>query len=65
VEGGKIHGDFPGLAPEQLFEDRDLAVTTDFRSVFSEIAGAHLEIEHPVALFPGWSGNRLPLFQAT
>src|SRR6185295_13852529 len=60
--GGKVHGTFPGLGPEALFEGRDLAVTTDFRSVFSELAAGHLGIvADPKALFPGWSGARLPL----
>jgi uncharacterized protein (DUF1501 family) len=63
VAGGKVHGDFPGLRTEQLFEGRDLAVTTDFRAVFSEVAGAHLGIAKPESLFPGWSGNPLPLFR--
>ena len=31
VKGGKVYGRWPGLAPEQLYEGRDLAVTTDFR----------------------------------
>ena len=37
VKGGKVHGRWPGLAPEQLNEGRDLALTTDFRSVFGEV----------------------------
>jgi uncharacterized protein (DUF1501 family) len=65
VEGGRVHGAFPGLEPEQLYQRRDLAVTTDFRSVFSEVAAAHLKIEDPTALFPGWSGQPIPLFQPT
>ncbi len=39
VRGGRVYGRWPGLAPEQLFEGRDLAVTTDFRTLFSEVAG--------------------------
>jgi len=35
VKGKKVHGKWPGLEPEQLNEGRDLALTTDFRSVFS------------------------------
>ncbi len=31
VQGGKVYGKWPGLAPEQLYEQRDLALTTDFR----------------------------------
>ena len=54
VKGGKIYGRWPGLAREQLFEGRDLAVTTDFRTLFSEVAGRHLGVAEPAALFPGW-----------
>jgi len=54
VKGGKVYGRWPGLAREQLFEGRDLAVTTDFRTLFSEVAGRHLGVAQPAALFPGW-----------
>ena len=55
VKGGKVHGKWPGLAPEQLYEGRDLALTTDFRSVFSEIASRHLGATKLDAVFPGFS----------
>jgi uncharacterized protein (DUF1501 family) len=42
IKGGKVHGKWPGLAREQLYEGRDLALTTDFRAVFGEIASQHL-----------------------
>src|SRR5207253_1292336 len=42
VRGGRVYGRWPGLAHHQLFEGRDLAVTTDFRTLFSEIATRHL-----------------------
>ncbi|HEX8912198.1 MAG TPA: DUF1501 domain-containing protein [Humisphaera sp.] len=45
VKGGKVYGDWPTLAPEKLFEDRDLAVTTDFRDVFAEACVRHLGID--------------------
>jgi uncharacterized protein (DUF1501 family) len=35
VKGGRVYGRWPGLAPEQLNEGRDLAVTTDFRQVLA------------------------------
>lgn len=57
VNGGRVLGDWPGLAPEQLYEDRDLAVTTDFRAVFSEVAQQHLRIPNATALFPGYQGT--------
>ena len=65
VDGGKVHGRFPGLERDALYEGRDLAVTTDFRAVFSEVATRHLGVPGGHALFPGYSGERLPLFRAT
>jgi uncharacterized protein (DUF1501 family) len=62
VEGGIVHGDLPSLDPDTLHEGRDLPVTTDFRAVFSEVAGRHLEIADDSTMFPGWKGGRMPLF---
>ena len=42
VRGGKVYGHWPGLAREQRYEGRDLAVTTDFRTVFAEVVRGHL-----------------------
>ncbi len=64
VDGGKVHGSFPGLSPAALYEGRDLPVTTDFRAVFCELAGKHLGIRDDARLFPGWTGRRLPLLKA-
>src|SRR3954463_16798402 len=55
VKGKKVHGRWPGLEPEQLYEGRDLALTTDFRSVFSEVAAKHLGAKKMDALFPGFT----------
>jgi uncharacterized protein (DUF1501 family) len=57
IKGGKVHGKWPGLAPEQLYEGRDLALTTDFRSVFSEIAGKHLGAAKLDGVFPGYTAK--------
>jgi uncharacterized protein (DUF1501 family) len=54
VKGRKVYGRWPGLEPEQLYEGRDLALTTDFRSVFSEVAAKHLGATKLDALFPGF-----------
>jgi uncharacterized protein (DUF1501 family) len=54
VKGGKVHGRWPGLEPEQLYEGRDLALTTDFRSVFAEVTAKHLGAQKLEALFPGF-----------
>ncbi|MDB5250394.1 MAG: hypothetical protein JWQ40_4788 [Segetibacter sp.] len=59
VNGGLVHGTMQPLAIENLEDRRDLAVTTDFRSVFSEVAGKHLKISGDKALFPGWSGRQI------
>lgn len=55
VRGGRIHGVWPGIAVSQLYQNRDLAVGTDFRDVFSEIAQGQLGISSSVSLFPGYS----------
>src|SRR5207244_5852911 len=54
VRGGRVFGQWPGLEPEQLFERRDLAVTTDFRSVLSELVSGHLG-QKPDVAFPGYA----------
>ena len=55
VRGGQVYGRWPGLAREQLYEGRDLAVTTDFRTLFAEVATRHLGIATSEPIFPGWT----------
>jgi uncharacterized protein (DUF1501 family) len=64
VRGGKVYGRWPGLAREQLYENRDLAVTTDFRMLFGEVATRHLGVAAVETVFPGWvpSQRALGLF---
>jgi uncharacterized protein (DUF1501 family) len=57
VKGGKIYGQWPGLAREQLYEGRDLAVTTDFRDVFGEIVQRHLGAKSLQKVFPGYTSD--------
>ena len=57
VNGGRVLGQWPGLAPEQLYENRDLAITTDFRDVFGEIAQRHLGVQDLKAVFPGYESS--------
>jgi uncharacterized protein (DUF1501 family) len=57
VRGGQVYGKWPGLKSEQLFEGRDLALTTDFRDVFGEIAARHLGASDLKSVFPGYSTN--------
>ena len=53
VAGGKILGEWPGLAREKLYEGRDLAITTDFRDVFAEVVSGHLGTGNLGEVFPG------------
>jgi uncharacterized protein (DUF1501 family) len=64
VDGGKVYGNVPEKLEQDALEDRrDLPVTTDFRSVFSEVAGKHLnfDVSQDNVLFPGWEGERFKL----
>jgi uncharacterized protein (DUF1501 family) len=56
VRGHRVHGRWPGLAREQLYEGRDLALTTDFRTVLSEIVVGHLGAPNAGAIFPDFVG---------
>jgi uncharacterized protein (DUF1501 family) len=52
VQGGKVYGRWPGLSPEQLYEGRDLAITTDFRQVLGEAAYKTLGARNMEVVFP-------------
>jgi uncharacterized protein (DUF1501 family) len=58
VRGGKVYGQWPGLKSDQLYEGRDLALTTDFRDVFGEIATRHLGSGDAKSIFPGFTLNQ-------
>ncbi|MBA3404245.1 MAG: DUF1501 domain-containing protein [Gemmatimonadaceae bacterium] len=58
VKGGKVYGKWPGLEQEQLYEGRDLALTTDFRAVFSEVTSRHLGAAQVDRIFPGFNGQQ-------
>src|SRR4051795_7851077 len=55
VKGGKVHGQWPGLA--NLYENRDLAVTTDFRDVFAEILTKQLGAPSMKSVFPNYEAK--------
>ncbi len=57
VRGGRVLGRWPGLEPEQRFERRDLAVTTDFRDLFGELVSRHLDVTRLEAVFPGYTSD--------
>lgn len=58
VKGGKVYGEWPGLAEEQLYEGRDLALTTDFRDVLGELVTKHLGNSNLNAVFPGYENPK-------
>jgi uncharacterized protein (DUF1501 family) len=64
VRGGKVYGKWPGLAQEELHEQRDLALTTDFRDVLSEAVYSHLGNRSIKAVFPNYAAapSRFPGF---
>ena len=57
VNGGRVLGQWPGLAPEQRYEGRDLAVTTDFRDLFAEVLARHLRAAELDSVFPGYPAD--------
>jgi len=61
VKGGKVYGKWPGLEKEQLYEGRDLAVTTDFRDVLGELVSGRLGSPSLDGVFPGYQPNFLGL----
>jgi len=57
VKGGQVYGRWPGLKGGQLHEGRDLALTTDFRDIFAELAKGHLGARNLGPIFPGYQIN--------
>jgi uncharacterized protein (DUF1501 family) len=61
VKGGKVYGRWPGLEREQLYEGRDLALTSDFRDVLGEMVARHMGNPTVDGVFPGYSPKFLGL----
>jgi uncharacterized protein (DUF1501 family) len=60
VNGGKVYGDWPGLAQDKLYATGDLAVTTDFRDVLGEIVQKRLGNPDNLAqIFPEYTGWKM------
>jgi uncharacterized protein (DUF1501 family) len=57
VQGGKVYTRWPGMSEGQLYQGRDLAVTTDYRSILGEIITKHLGDRDLKAVFPGFSSD--------
>jgi uncharacterized protein (DUF1501 family) len=59
TKGGKVYGQWPGLAPDQLYQGRDLNVTTDFREPIAKILTNHLGLNaaSSAKILPKFSTN--------
>jgi len=57
VKGGKVYGRWPGLDQSQLYEGRDLALTTDFRQVIGEAVVRHMGNKNLSDVFPGYENQ--------
>jgi uncharacterized protein (DUF1501 family) len=57
VRGGKVYGRWPGLDQSQLYEGRDLALTTDFRQVLGEAVARHMGNKNLGEVFPGYENQ--------
>lgn len=57
VKGGQVYGPWPGMSPNQLYENRDLAITTDFRDVLAEAVERHLGVDRLQGVFPGFQAD--------
>jgi len=57
VKGGRVAGKWPGLDAAHLYENRDLAVTTDFRDVFGELLTKQLGVPSLKNVFPGYEAS--------
>jgi len=57
VQGGLVHGQWPGLASDQLVGPGDLAVTTDYRDVLAEVVMKRLNNKATAQIFPGYTAT--------
>src|SRR5438270_3696301 len=57
VRGGRVHGRWPGLEQSQLYQGRDLALTTDFRQVLGELVYTHLGNHNLADVFPAFQNS--------
>jgi uncharacterized protein (DUF1501 family) len=69
INGGKVHGAWPGLDDRSLYEGRDLAITTDFRDVLAELCERHVALPDArlAEVFPGFdwkASDRLGVVRA-
>ena len=59
VKGGRVYGNWPGLGDGQLVYNGDLAATTDYRTVLTELLGSRFGVSDPDGLFPDYAPQQL------
>ncbi|MCH2100365.1 MAG: DUF1501 domain-containing protein [Planctomycetes bacterium] len=59
VKGGKVYGDWQGLKAAQLYQGRDLQVTTDFRDVFHTVLDGTFDFKAPKGFFPDYKPKKI------
>jgi len=57
IKGGRVYSRWPGMSDGELYQGRDLAVTTDYRSVLGEIISKHLGDRELRSVFPGYAND--------
>jgi uncharacterized protein (DUF1501 family) len=63
LTGAKVFGEWPGLSKDKLYGPGDLAVTTDFRTVLTELVQKRLSNPHTTNIFPGFQPGELGIFK--
>lgn len=65
VNGGQVYGAWPGLHNDQLYDRADLAITTDYRQVLSELLTRRLGNTEIGTVFPGYApAGELGIYRA-
>ncbi|MBK9925862.1 MAG: DUF1501 domain-containing protein [Anaerolineales bacterium] len=65
VNGGQVYGTWPGLHNDQLYDHADLAITTDYRQVLSELLARRLRNTNAGTIFPGFApSGELGIFRS-
>jgi uncharacterized protein (DUF1501 family) len=65
LNGGAVHGTWPGLSVGKLDMGLDLKVTTDYRSVMAEILTGRMGVSSTKDIFPGFTPQRVGLVKGT
>ena len=61
VQGGRVVTEWPGLAPDGLDEEGDLAITIDYRDVLADVLTGRMDSHALDQIFPGHVAKQLGL----